>query len=185
MSTTTATAVTVDDLEAMPDRDNYELIDGELVERTMNLVSNFVAGKIYRKFDEYFDGNPIGIAFTDGGGFTLRSPDHDQLRKPDAAVVMKSRFPGGRVPNSSFDGAPDIAVVVASPNDVYSKVDSKIQDYLAAGSQLVWLANPARRRIVAFRQDGTEIYHGPKEVITADPVLPGFRMTVGDVFPAV
>lgn len=72
---------------------------------------------------------------------------------------------------------------VASPTDLFQDIEEKIQEYLDAGAALVWLAKPTSRRIVAYRPDGSETSFGPADEIAAEPVLPGFRMLVGEVFP--
>ena len=183
MATATKTRLTVDDLAAMPDEDRYELKDGELVELSMSPESAYVAGKIYRKLDEFCDTFPDAVVFAAGVGFMIRPDDAGLLRKPDAAVVLKSRLPGGRVPDKRFEFAPALAVEVRSPTDVGDEVEAKIQEYLDAGTAVVWLAKPRTRRIVAYLPDGSETSYGPADDLPGDPVLPGFRLRVGDVFP--
>jgi Uma2 family endonuclease len=175
--------MTVDELAVMPDGERYELNHGRLVEREMNATSGYVAGKIFRKLDEHCERSQLAVAFIDGVGFTLRPDEVDLLRKPDASVVLKSRLPGGQIPDSRFGLSPDLAVEVLSPSDVAYDVQVKIQDYLDAGTKVVWLAKPQTKRITVYRPDGTEVTFGPNDEITAEEVLPGFRMTVRDVFP--
>ncbi len=175
--------LTVADYEALPDRDRYELIDGELAERDMSVDAAYAAGEIYARLREGCRAALNAIAFPDGTEYTLGADDLEQLRRPDASVVLKARLLGGSLYRPRFDFAPDFAVEVLSPNDVASKVDAKIADYLAAGTALVWLAKPQSRRIIAYRQDGTEISHGPDDMIDAAPVLPELRFRVGEVFP--
>jgi Uma2 family endonuclease len=93
------------------------------------------------------------------------------------------RIPNGKLPEKRFDFSPDLAVEVLSPTDISFDVEAKIQEYLDAGTQIVWLAKPKSRRISVYRPDGTEVTFGPNDTITAEPVLPGFSMRVGDVFP--
>lgn len=113
----------------------------------------------------------------------MRPDDLGLLRKPAASVVLTYRLPGGRVPDTRFRFAPDLAVEVPSPTDVVWEVEAKIREYLDAGTAVVWLAKPGTRRIVAYRPDGSETSFGPADEVTGDPVLPGFRLRVGDVFP--
>jgi Uma2 family endonuclease len=176
-------ALTIRDLAEMPDGERFELAGGELVERTLNPESTFVAGKIYRHLDQYTDTHPDWIALTDGAGFRLGDDEEPTLRKPDAALVRRSRLAGGRFPVPCFEGAPELAVEVVSPSDVIVDLESKIAEYFAAGAALVWVAKPFSRRIVVHRPDGSETSLGPDEQLTAEPLLPDFRMTVADVFP--
>jgi Uma2 family endonuclease len=178
-----AKLMTVDDLAAMPDGDRFELVHGHLVEREMNAISGYVAGEIHGHFRDYLKTNPFAIAFPDNVGFALSTDDNNTLRKPDVSVVLKSRLPDGKIPNGRFDISPDLAVEVLSPSDIAYDVYAKIQEYFDAGTNVVWLARPQNKRITVFLPDGTETSFGPNDEITAEEVLPGFRMKVRDVFP--
>jgi Uma2 family endonuclease len=183
MSAMAPSRMTVRDFEALPDNDRFELIDGELVERSDGALMAYVAGQIFSRLSSHVDSDEIAWVLTGGAGYTLRPGTIDQCRIPNASVVRKSRTKDGLLPDSYFDFAPDVAVIVLTPKDRYNATDAKIRDYLDAGTQIVWLAKPISRRIIVYRPDGTEISFGPDDEVTADPVLPGFRMKVGDVFP--
>ena len=96
MSIATQTELTVDDLAAMPDGERFELVDGELVERSTSPESAYLAGEIYARLREYCFAHPFAVALPDGAGFTLRPGELDLLRKPDASVVLKTRLPSNR-----------------------------------------------------------------------------------------
>ncbi len=71
-----------------------------------------------------------------------------------------------------------------SSGNTGNEVVEKIDEYLAAGIALVWIANPDRRTIRVYRQDGTTRLFRAGDVIENEPGLPGFRLPVGEVFPA-
>jgi Uma2 family endonuclease len=178
---------TADDFYEMPDKERLELVHGYPVERTMSPISAWVALQIARRFGDFVSRNPTSaFAFGDGLDFRLSDlEDNETVRKPDAAIVLRSRVPGGRLPDKRFDFSPDLAVEVISPSDIAYDIETKIQDYLDAGTQVVWLANPVSKRISVYRPDGSVMTFGPNDTITADPVLPGFTMRVREVFPEV
>jgi Uma2 family endonuclease len=62
-------------------------------------------------------------------------------------------------------------------------VEEKLNEYLEAGARLVWIVNPDRRTIRVYRHDGTTRLYRETGVIENEPILPGFRMVVGEVFP--
>ena len=130
---------------------------------------------------------PRWVALGDGVGYSLGEHSEYEYeyeyRKPDASVVLMSRLPAGWLSAPVFQFAPDLAVEVVSPTDSQWQVERKVEEYLAAGSRLVWVARPAMRRISAYLPDGTEKSFGPNDQIDAAPVLPGLRFRVGDVFP--
>ena len=70
MSTVAEQTYTPEDLLAMPDRKNYELVDGHLVERHMSVLSSWVGGRLCRFIDVFVDehhsaglGRPIRATF--------------------------------------------------------------------------------------------------------------------------
>lgn len=105
-------------------------------------------------------------------------------RKPDVVYVSLGRLPNREIPNGDIFIAPDLVVEVLSPGNTGLEVDDKLEKYLAAGVALVWIVNPDRRTIRVYRQDGTTHSFHAADVIEDEPVLPGFRLVVGDVFPA-
>ena len=77
-----------------------------------------------------------------------------QVRKPDASFIRIDRLPAGEEPEGHCPIAPDLAVEVVSPNDLYSEVEEKVDDYLAAGVRLVWVIDPPTRTAHVHRAGG-------------------------------
>ena len=67
------------------------------------------------------------------------------------------------------------------PEDV--ELEETLDEYLAAGAPMVWIVNPDRGTIRVIRNDGTTRMFRAQDVIENEPLLPGFRMVVSDVFP--
>ena len=175
---------TVENFDALPDRERFELIAGDLVEREdMGLEAVYAAGKIHSRLDRHCEVHPIAWALSDGAEYVWRSADGNKhVCRPDASAVLKDRCTLEALRRPRFEGAPDFAVEVLSPTDLFERVEAKIMAYLEGGTKLVWLARPKTRRIVAYRPDGTEISHGPDDDVDAGPVLPGLRFRVAEVF---
>ena len=116
-------------------------------------------------------------------GFRLaRKPD--TLRAPDIAFVAKHREPQGTAAFKYAELAPDLAVEVLSPEDSASDVLKKVEEYLAAGVRLVWIADPATRTVTVYRSlDDVRVQTVAQELEGGD-VLPGFRVKISDIFPA-
>ena len=104
-------------------------------------------------------------------------------RLPDLAFVAAVRMPEGGEPEGIWPIAPDLAIEVISLNDLWEKVQSKVQEYFAAGVRQVWL--------VSWQQGTVSIYNSPTHVIilteedtlTSPALLPGFSCRVSDLFP--
>lgn len=80
--------------------------------------------------------------------------------------------------------APDLAVEVLSPGDLAHEIVAKVEEYLAAGVQLVWIVDPEARVVDIYRPDNSNRRLRENDSLDGDTVLPGFRCRVMDMFPA-
>ena len=100
------------------------------------------------------------------------------------AYERLSRFADRAIPEEELRVPPDLVVLIFSPVNPKRDVFGEVDDYLSQGVLLVWTVNPASKRIRVYRQDGTTRSFQACEVIENEPILPGFRLLVGEVFPA-
>jgi len=185
MAQTTTTLMTVEEFGRLPDdAARRELVRGEVIERTPSgsehSVIGLAVGSVLRAAAR---SSRAGRAFGADCGFVLTA-DPATVRAPDAAFVRKERFPRGEVPRSFFVGAPDLAVEVVSPSDTMSELLGKVEEYLAAGTQVVWVVVPERREAYVYRPTDAPQVLGAGDGLTADPVLPGLSIPVAEFFEA-
>ncbi|MDE2683076.1 MAG: Uma2 family endonuclease [Chloroflexota bacterium] len=109
----------------------------------------------------------------------LVGADRDQSRKPDVAFVAG---PMPTDPEAILALVPTLAIEVISPNNTAEEMEAKVAEYLAAGTQMVWLTFPESRMVIAFWDDGGAVFKAG-DTITAETVLPGFACPVTDLFP--
>src|SRR5438045_2039030 len=152
----TVHSITADELFNMPaGHERRELVKGEL--RTM-APSGFEHGtvvmKLARLLANYIEEHKLGLVLGAETGFRL-SRNPDTVRGADVSFVAVSRIPASGPPVGFFEGAPDLAVEVVSPTDTAEEVEEKIDQYLAAGSRLVWVIYPRRRTVAVHRQGST------------------------------
>lgn len=183
MSTaTTKRRFTPDDLLSMPDGESYELVDGELVERKMGWKSSWVGGKLHHALSSYCDSTPLGLLAPADASYQCFAKDPGMVRKPDVSFIRAERVP----PEEELEGhcriVPDLVAEVVSPNDSYSEVEEKVDEYLEAGVRLVWVLDPSTRSIRVHRQNGTVADLRESEELDGEEVLPGFRCKVGGLF---
>jgi Uma2 family endonuclease len=81
-----------------------------------------------------------------------------------------------------FTGAPDLAVEVVSPSDTASEIEQKVQDYLRSGTQRVWVVYPDSRRVQVYSPDGTSRGYREDAAIEDQDLLPGFSLSLGEIF---
>jgi Uma2 family endonuclease len=168
---------TAEELLRMPDDGyRYELVQGEL--RKMSPAGHEhaeIAANIIEHLKAHVRAHRLGKVYSEGGFVLGRSPD--TMRAPDAAFVRTDRL----VPRGPgfFPGAPDLAVEVISPNDLYVEVDEKTSQYLRAGTRAVIVVNPRNGAVRVHRANGvTEV----ADVLDVDDIIPGWKMTRAEIF---
>lgn len=175
---------TAADLLSMPEGDRYELVNGELVELEMSNESSWIAGEVHARIRNFAKEHDLGWAFPDNTGFQCYPWDEDRVRKPDASFVAKHRLPNGPLETGYCPIAPDLAVEVVSPHDLYYDVIAKVDEYLQAGVQSVWVIAPTSRTIMVHRAGvASPTRLTAADELTGDPALPGFRCRVEELFP--
>jgi Uma2 family endonuclease len=175
---------TPDDLLEMPDAVQYELVDGRLVERNMSALSSLVAMQFGRRIGNYADEAGAGDVFGPDCSYQCFRDDPGKVRKPDVSFITRGRLPVGQLIRGHVRIAPDLAVEVISPNDLYTGIDEKVEEYREAGVRLIWVVNPGTRTVLVHRGDGTTLRLTENAELSGEDVLPGFRCRVSDLFPS-
>jgi len=168
---------------AIPEARDYELIDGQLVERNLRgAYSSAVAAQISFELNRFNRERPFGWVFDSDVSYRcFKSPD--TLRRADVSVVLHLRLAGNRIPESYASIAPDLAVEVISPTNKAGEVETKVLEYLEAGVKLVWVVFPQSRTIHVRRLEGTLRVVREHEQLEGESVIPGFSCRVRDLFP--
>lgn len=83
----------------------------------------------------YVRSKKLGVTCDSSTAFTMKSGNK---RSPDISFISKQRLQGlKRLPKGFFQGAPDLAVEVISPNNTFEEIHSKLIEYFDSGSRLV------------------------------------------------
>lgn len=183
MSTDQAT-YTPEDLLMMPDGEDYELVDGQLVERQMSMESSWIAGRVFFVIETFARATGLGWTFPEGTSFQCFADDPERVRRPDTCFILQDRLPAGPTPKGHGRVVPDLVVEVVSPNDLYEEVDRKVDEWLGAGVQLVWVVNPRSRAVTIHSPDADPHKSSGADELTAEPVLAEFRCSVAELFPS-
>ncbi len=180
------TVFTPDDLLTLPDAVDYELVDGQLVERHMGSKSSAVALVIGHLLLTFVKHRRLGHVFTTDCGYRCFPAFPDRVRKPDVSFIRTGRLPNERLPEGYVTIPPDLAVEVLSPGDLAYEIDEKVEQHLAAGVKLVWVVNPNTRNVRIHRpkdsKDGPISTVSDSESISGEDVLAGFTCNVNDIF---
>lgn len=180
---TEARRYTPEDLLALPDEKNYELVDGRLVERNMGAESSEVGGELYFLLRLFCRERDLGRVWPADNGFQCFRHAPGLVRRPDVSFVKKGRLPGDVSPRGWIRIPPDLAVEVVSPNDLAGELEGKLDDYRKAGVPLVWVIYPEQRKARVFRLDGPGVEIGEDGVLSGEDVVPGFRCPLREILP--
>ncbi len=182
-SVATETRVTPEELLAMPDGKSYELVDGQLVERSVGMESSWVGTQLVTRLDQFCRQNRIGWVFQSDTGYQCFSHEPSRVRKPDASLVRYGRLPGEILPRGWCKIAPDLVVEVVSPNDTVDDLEDKLEDYRKVAVPLIWVIYPRLRTARIHHADGSTSYLHEHEELTGGDLIPGFRCPLREIFP--
>jgi Uma2 family endonuclease len=178
----TATSITTaEELFQDHPQERCELVRGEL--RIMSPAGGehgWIIINVTTPLASFVKEHRLGYVFGAETGFILeRNPD--TVRAPDVAFLRKDRVKG-RPTKKFIPGPPDLAVEVLSPNDTASEVSDKVEAWLKAGCQAVWVVDPQRQTASICHLDGDAIVWQPVDELSFEPLLPGFRLPMRQVF---
>lgn len=172
--TVTPQLMTADELLKLPDDGvRYELVQGEL--RRMSPAGHHhgrLVLNITTPLDQYVRTHQLGAVYAAETGFQLTS-DPDTVRAADVAFVRQERVAAVGDTDGYWPGAPDLAVEVVSPNDLYTEIEDKVSDWLDAGTRMVVIVNPRKQSVTVYRSR-TDI-----TLLTADNTLDGADVVSG------
>jgi Uma2 family endonuclease len=128
----------------------------------------------------YVRSQRLGSVVTESGFILAHNPD--LVRGPDMAFVGTERMLPKGSRGTYFDGGPDLAVEIVSPNDTAIEVRELINEYLAAGTRLIWVIYPVIETIEVHRPGNVVTVLHAGDELDGEDVLPGFRTPVSELF---
>jgi Uma2 family endonuclease len=179
----TKTQYTPEDLLAMPDGRNYELVGGQLVERKMGMESGWVGTRLASMLDRFREEHGIGWAVNAENGYQCFPHDPGLVRRPDVSFVRYGRFPNGVLPKGWSKIRPDLVVEIISPNETVYELEEKLEDYQKVGVPLIWVINPKSRTAKVYRGDGSVDHLRENGVLSGEDIIPGFRCPLREILP--
>lgn len=186
MATATQGTDTLDDL--MKVEGKAELINGRIVTfMASGELPSTIAFEIAVHLRDHARASRTGKAYADGIGYALRTPllSGRESFSPDASFYTDS-MPPNRM--KFIDGVPALAVEVRSEGDYGPtpeiEMAEKRTDYFEAGTLVVWDVDPLAETVTMYRASDplAPLVFRVGDVADAEPVLPGWRLAVADIF---
>ncbi len=170
-----------DDLYADDER-LFEIVKGRRVEKQMGLIENFIAALLYERLAPFCREQQLGRTVIET---MISIPGSGNDRKPDVAFVSYQTWAANRpIPRvNAWPVAPDLIVEAISPNDKAFDVMEKLQEYFTGGVRQVWQIYSNIEQVFIFDSPRSARILSRADELSGDPVVPGFRMKCGDLFP--
>jgi Uma2 family endonuclease len=174
---------TADDLLKEPrDGYRYELTKGKLIrEPPAGNIHGKRTMRLGWRLARHVEANDLGVVFAAETGFRLAS-DPDTVRAPDIAFVSKARVEQVGEFEGFWPGAPDLAIELISPGDLYTSVDDKIEEYLSAGTRAVWVVDPRRQTVTVYRSLSNITILTEAGTLKGGDIIPEFSCRVAEIF---
>ena len=173
--------VTVEEFEAIAElpenRDKLlEFIGGEIVEVVSNNYASLMGGRILIKIGVFVEAKNLGWITPSDGGYKVSGERY----MPDVGFVSISRQP--QPSHDTWNPTVlDLAVEVVSPTDRPKNIIDKVANYLAAGT-VVWMVYPDEKQIKVYEPGQPVKTYTVKDVLDGGRVLPGFELSLKDLF---
>lgn len=171
---------TAEELVRLPEGWRYEIDEGELVIMApAGWLHDRMMARVAALLASFVRAQGLGHVVAGESGVFLRR-DPDILRAPDVAYYSPERAARIGDPVGFADVPPDLAVEIHDPSE--RDVKRKVQQYLEAGVKAVWVVDPQARTLTRYAPGGPPRLSARLEDVIEEPVLPGFRCELRELF---
>ncbi|GBF80888.1 Uma2 family endonuclease [Aphanothece sacrum] len=175
-------ALTDEQFMALTEEGNrYEYVDGKLIFVANSGVEHgYLALTLGYFLTGFVRTHKLGVTCDSSTAFKMQTGNK---RSPDLAFIAKERLQGlKRLPKGFFEGAPDLAVEIISPNNTFEEIHNKLVEYFENGTRLTWVILPDEESVL--------VYHKPKpskllqleDSLDGEDVIPNFSLPLLELF---
>jgi Uma2 family endonuclease len=104
------------------------------------------------------------------------------VRAADIAFIRQERVPPLEARQHIMEVLPDLVVEILSKHDTVEEISGKIDDWLSAGVQMLWVVDLFRRTVTIYQPGYDPTLLGEHGILEGDPVVPGFHCPVAELF---
>jgi Uma2 family endonuclease len=165
----------------------YEIIDGELVERGLMSTKAVIArDNLYDLLKSHARQNNLGYVFGDGVVYYLFKETRGIKGAliPDISFIRTANLMPSWTIDDNYPGAPDLAIEVISPSNTAEEMALKVRRYLEAGTQEVWLIYPEAEELHQYLRDQMNNSHIYRigSVLEPETFFPSLKIVIADLF---
>ena len=177
----TPALITAEELERLaPPNKSVELVRGRMIVREPpGTWHGKISNNLSFALTAFVRARGLGTVFAQDTGFKIAT-DPDTVLGPDVSFVTTNRL--GALTRRGFAAmAPDLVAEVLSPDDRPAEVLAKVAEWLRAGCRLVWVVDPRRMEVRAYRPDGSVSVVPENGELSGEDVLPEFSCSVQEI----
>jgi Uma2 family endonuclease len=179
----TQTLMTAEEFDRLPyerEGPRFELLNGELIEMsTATYLHNRIIAKLVSRLDVYLEKHGTGFVVPNTG-FALNP---ETRVAPDLALLWPDRRAQIDLTRVPLPIAPNIAIEVVSPSESARNLDRRVEVFLQAGTEEVWVIYPESKHILVYTPE--LIRRVSVTQILETPTLPGWSLRVSELFEAL
>ena len=171
-------------LDDVPESERlHEILDGKRVYKWPSVLAGLIASELGFRLGIFVRERKLGwvvieMLFELQGNWLQRRPDvafvgHDRWNKP---------LPADDPP--AWSVIPNLAIEVVCLLNPLQEIAHRIDDYFKAGVELVWVVDPQERSVWVHNTPTRRRVIRESDELDGGAVLPGFRLSVSELFAA-
>jgi Uma2 family endonuclease len=108
--------------------------------------------------------------------------NRDRVVTPDVLFVAEKSLPIKTSREGYLETIPELVVEIRSKNDSLKYVERKVQHYLKAGVEVVWVADPSTRTVAVHTSKSEPVTYDDSQSLQLPNLIPDFSMAIADIF---
>lgn len=156
-----------------------EIVNGKAEIKEMSGArAGGIATRLSAEIWFYVKKNKLGRVYGADTTFTIGAND----RMPDVSFVSADKIPESGEPLTKWDFAPDLAIEVISPGELFGNVHAKIREYFAASVRQVWIVSPFDNTLSVYKSPTEIKILTASDELVCEDILPEFRLKLSEIF---
>ncbi len=156
-----------------------ELVNGTIVELAVGLPQGYLGSLVAFHLNTFVLPRRLGIVVQPDAMFRM-TPGN--LREADVSFTRKSQLPKPVPQIGSW--CPELCVEVLSPDNTRAEMNQKRIEYFRSGCLLVWEFDLHTRTVDVYTDPTTSQRFQESDTIDGGAVLPGFTLSLAELFTA-
>lgn len=179
--------MTADEFFESPYAEAFELVRGKIVPKGGKFENIMPTGakhgavtdELETRISYFVRENKLGKVFAAETGFILAE---GTVRGIDISFVGSEKLTRYGIPDKFFPAAPDLAVEVISPGNTFDEMQDKIEEYIAAGTKLIWIVYPKQKMVHVYRRGNVIQILRESDELEGEDILPNFKVKLTEIF---